>query len=86
MAKAKKDASSLAGRTGDVDMEVAIELTRLRVRIEELLQYSEGSLIETSVLAGETVALRVGDEVFARGEIVTIGEKFGMRVTEMENG
>ena len=65
---------------------MAIELARVRVRIEELLQYTEGSLIQTDRLSGEPVVLLVGGEPFATGEVVTISEKFGMRVEELTKG
>ena len=64
----------------------SFELARVRVRIEELLQYTEGSLIRTDRVSGEPVVLLVGGEPFATGEVVTISEKFGMRVEELTKG
>jgi len=67
----------------DIDMEVRIELGRTRKKIREILELSEGSIVELDKLAGEPVDLLVNDKPFARGEVVVIDESFGVRITEI---
>ncbi len=65
----------------DVYLPVSIELGRTRMRVQDILDLSKGSVIEFDKLAGETVDLLVNDRKFAEGEVVVIDEHFGIRIT-----
>lgn len=66
-----------------VPLEVAAELGRARVTMEEILQYGPGSIIELDRAAGAPVDVVVNGSLVARGEVVVLGEEYGIRVTEI---
>jgi flagellar motor switch protein FliN/FliY len=51
--------------------------------VQEVLQLGRGSVIELERLAGEPVDIYVGDRRFAEGEVVVLGENFGVRITRI---
>jgi flagellar motor switch protein FliN/FliY len=67
----------------DIPMEVAVELGRAKMLISELLQLGQGSVIELSKLAGEPLEVLVNHKLIARGEVVVVNEKFGVRLTDI---
>lgn len=73
----------------NLDMIMGIELTatarlgRVRVPISEVLNYAPGSLIEVGHLVDEPVELLVNGKLIARGDVVVVDEKFGLRITEI---
>lgn len=74
-----------------VTLPVTIELGRARMRIQEVLELGRGSVISLDRLVGEPVDVIIGDRRFAEGEVVVIGEQFGVRITRIlstqaENG
>ena len=72
-------------RLMDVSLTVTIELGRTRQTIETVMEYSDQSLIELDKTIGEPVDVLVNGELFARGEVVTVSENFGVRITELVN-
>jgi flagellar motor switch protein FliN/FliY len=70
-------------RTAEVNLDLSVELGRVRVPLEVILNWTEGSLIELNRIAGEPADVRVSGQPFARGEVVVIAEHFGVRLTEM---
>ncbi len=67
----------------DIPLEVSVELGRSRILISELLQLGQGSVIELSKLAGEPLEILVNQKLVARGEVVVVNEKFGVRLTDI---
>ncbi|MBI5876866.1 MAG: flagellar motor switch protein FliN [Chloroflexi bacterium] len=67
----------------DIHLQVAVELGRARLTVKDVLALGPGSVVELDKLAGEPVDLRVNDQLVARGEVVVIDDKFGIRVTEI---
>jgi flagellar motor switch protein FliN/FliY len=67
----------------DVRLPVSIELGRTTLSISDILEWGQGSVIELDKLAGEPVDLLVNNKLVARGEVVVIDEKFGMRITSL---
>lgn len=59
------------------------ELGRSRMLISELLQLGQGSVLELSKLAGEPMDIYVNQRLIARGEVVVVNEKFGVRLTDI---
>jgi flagellar motor switch protein FliN/FliY len=70
-------------RVLDVRIELAVELGRRRVRISEVLAMGPGSVIEFPKSADEPLDIMVNDQLVARGEAVVIGERYGVRITEV---
>lgn len=67
----------------DVQLQVTVELGRTRMQIKELLALGKGSVIELDKLAGEPVEVYVNGKLVARGEVVTIDENFGVKITDI---
>lgn len=67
----------------DVPVELTVELGRKRVRINDVLRLGPGSVLELSKASGEPLDILVNDRLVARGEAVVIGERYGVRITEV---
>jgi len=79
----KKDASLGLDFILDIPLTVSVELGRGRMLINELLQLGQGSVVELTKLAGEPMDLFVNNRLIARGEVVVVNEKFGVRLTDV---
>jgi flagellar motor switch protein FliN/FliY len=67
----------------DLTLPVTIELGRTTMSVQDVLGLARGSVIQLDRLVGEPVDVYVGDRRFAQGEVVVIGEEFGVRITRM---
>ncbi|MGV3710132.1 MAG: flagellar motor switch protein FliN [Gemmatimonas sp.] len=67
----------------DLTLPVSIELGRTSMTVQEILRLGRGSVIQLDRLAGEPIDIYVGDRRFAEGEVVVLGEHFGVRVTRI---
>ena len=67
----------------DIPLKVTVELGRARMPIREILQLGQGSVIELTKFAGEPLEVLVNDRLVARGEVVVVNEKFGIRLTDI---
>jgi flagellar motor switch protein FliN len=70
-------------RLMDVRLTVTIELGRTRKTIEDVMDMGEQSLVELDRSVGDPVDVLVNGKLFARGEVVTVSEYFGVRITEL---
>ncbi|MBC8079438.1 MAG: flagellar motor switch phosphatase FliY [Gorillibacterium sp.] len=69
----------------DIPLRVTVELGRSKMLIKDILQLSQGSIVELDKLAGEPVDILVNNKLIAKGEVVVIDENFGVRVTDIIN-
>ena len=67
----------------DVPLEVTVELGRTHKSIQEILDFTPGTIIELNKIAGEPIDVLVNGKLVAKGEVVVIEESFGIRVTEI---
>ncbi|GGG12325.1 flagellar motor switch phosphatase FliY [Paenibacillus abyssi] len=67
----------------DIPLRVTVELGRTQKQIKEILELSQGAIIELDKLAGEPVDILVNNKLIAKGEVVVIDENFGVRVTDI---
>lgn len=67
----------------DLPLEVSVELGRAKMQIRKLLQLGQGSVVELNKMAGEPAEIYVNSKLMARGEVVVLNEKFGVRLTEI---
>lgn len=70
----------------DVKLDVKIELGRANMRIEEVLQLGEGSVVELDKLAGDPVDVLVNERLVARGEVLVLNDNFCVRISEVLAG
>jgi len=67
----------------DISLEVTVELGRTKILINDMLKLGQGSVIELSKLAGESLDILANQKPIARGEVVVVNEKYGVRLTEV---
>ena len=70
----------------DIAMPVAIEIGRASMTVQEILQLGIGSVVQLDRIVGEPVDIYVSDRKFAQGEVVVVGEHFGVRITKVLAG
>ena len=74
---------SIGDRLGEVNQSISIELGSAETAVHTMLEWAEGSLIELDRVAGGPVEVNVNGVPFFRGEVVTVGEYFAVRITEI---
>ncbi|MGW7160333.1 flagellar motor switch phosphatase FliY [Paenibacillus taichungensis] len=67
----------------DIPLKVTVELGRTQKQIKDILELSQGSIVELDKLAGEPVDILVNNKLIAKGEVVVIDENFGVRVIDI---
>jgi flagellar motor switch protein FliN/FliY len=67
----------------DIPLELSVELGKTRMLVNDLLQLGQGSIIELNKLAGEPLEVYINRKLIARGEVVVVNEKFGVRLTDI---
>ncbi len=67
----------------DVTLQLAVELGRTRMSVRQVLDLQKGSVVELTRNAGDPVDVFVNDHLIARGEVVVVDDKFGIRITEL---
>jgi flagellar motor switch protein FliN/FliY len=67
----------------DIPLTVTVELGRARMLIGELLQLGQGSIVELAKFAGEPMDVFINQRLIAKGEVVVVNEKFGIRLTDI---
>ena len=70
-------------RVLDVPVQLTAELGRTRITIKNLLQLSQGSVVELDGLAGEPMDVFINGYLIAQGEVVVVSDKFGIRLTDI---
>ncbi|MFC1513142.1 flagellar motor switch protein FliN [Thermodesulfobacteriota bacterium] len=83
--------SSEAGQGGaqnldfllDVPLGVTVELGRTNMIINNMLQLTQGSVVELDKAAGEPVEIFVNNKLLGKGEVIVVNERFGVRITEI---
>ena len=83
-----KPATSTAGINNfdfilDISLQVSVHVGATKMLIKDLLQLGQGSIIELNKLAGEPMDVLVNDKLIARGEVVVVNDKFGIRLTDV---
>lgn len=73
-------------RVSEIPMELSVEIGRTQMTVGETLSLREGTVIVLDRLAGEHVDLLVNGTPIARGEVVVVDEKFGLRVKQIVEG
>jgi flagellar motor switch protein FliN/FliY len=67
----------------DIPLELSVELGRCKMLVNDLLQLGQGSIVELNKLAGEPLEIYINRKLVARGEVVVVNEKFGVRLTDI---
>lgn len=67
----------------DIPLEITIELGRTKMLINDLLKLGQGSVIELAKEAGDTLEILANNRLFAKGDVVVVNKKYGIRLTEV---
>jgi flagellar motor switch protein FliN/FliY len=67
----------------DIPVEITVQIGRTKMLIKELVQLGQGSIVELEKLAGEPMEILANNRLIARGEVVVVNEKFGVRLTDI---
>jgi flagellar motor switch protein FliN/FliY len=67
----------------DIPLDVSVELGRVKMLVNDLLQLGQGSIIELNKAVGEPLEIYISNKLVARGEVVVMDEQFGIRVTDI---
>ena len=67
----------------DLPVTVSIELGRTVLKVEDILQFGQGSVVELDKLSGEPFEVLVQGRTIGKGEVVVVNEKFGVRITDV---
>jgi flagellar motor switch protein FliN/FliY len=67
----------------DVPVEVTVEIGRRKMRIADVLKIGPGTVLELDKASGESLDILVNNRLLARGEAVVVGERYGIRLTEV---
>ena len=67
----------------DIPLQVTVELGRTKLLVKDILQLSQGAVVELTKLAGEPLDIFVNSKLVARGEAVVVNEKFGVRLVDI---
>lgn len=69
----------------DVEVELTIEIGRRKMRIADVLRLAPGQTLELFKAAGEPIDLYINGRLLGRGEAIVVGERYGVRITEVVN-
>ena len=67
----------------DVPLTISVRVGESKMLIKDLLQLGQGSVVELDKLAGEPMEVLINDQLVARGEVVLVNDKYGIRLTDI---
>ena len=67
----------------NIDVVLTVEVGSAEIKIRDLLRLNEGSVIELDRLAGDPLDILANGTMIAKGEVVMVGERFGVRFSEI---
>jgi len=67
----------------ELPLEISVELGRKKIQIKDLLKLGQGSVVELNKMAGEPAEIYVNHKLMAKGEVVVVNEKFGVKLSEI---
>ena len=79
-------AASSIDMLNDVELDVKIELGRTEMAVRDVLELTNGSVVELDKLAGDPVDIRINEQLVARGEVLVVNDNFCVRINEIVPG
>ena len=67
----------------DIPLTLSVELGKVKMLVNDLLQLGQGSIVDLNKPAGEPLGIHINGKLVARGEVVVVEEKYGIRVTDI---
>jgi flagellar motor switch protein FliN/FliY len=69
----------------DIPLDISVELGKVKIPVNELLQLGQGSILELTKPVDEPLDIYVNNKLVAKGEVVILDDKFGIRVADIIN-
>ena len=69
----------------DLELPISVELAKKEMRLQDIVNLDEGSIVEFDKIAGESVDILVNNKKIAEGEVVVIDDRFGVRIVDLVN-
>ena len=80
----EQEGGRIEGNTfAEIPIQVTVELGRTDLTLKEITELKEGSIIELKRFVGEPLDVKVGNQIIAQGEVVTVDDHYGIRVTNV---
>ncbi len=67
----------------DVPLTLHAEVARTQLPLRDILKWKDGSIVPMDKIVGEPIELLIGDRLIARGEVVVVNDRFGIRISEI---
>lgn len=67
----------------DIPLDITVQLGRTKMLIQDLLKLGQGSVIELEKPAGDTLEILANHRLIAKGDVVVVNDKYGIRLTEV---
>ena len=83
--KENKDSMENLKVLENIEVKLTVEVGSTELKIRDLLRLNEGSVVELERLAGDPLDILANGVQIAKGEVVMVGERFGIRFTEVTN-
>ena len=77
------DAANGLGLIHDIDVRLTVELGRTQMRLREVLDLAEDSVVMLDRLTDEPLDVMVNGKLIAKGEVIAEGNRFGLRIVEL---
>ena len=75
---------SLESMLSDVPLQISVELGRITLSLREVAErLTPGAVVSLGKVAGEKLDIRINDRLIARGEAVAVGDRYGIRITDV---
>jgi len=79
----ESEIEKILNRLMDIPLKVEVVVGETTVQIKELINFGPGSVVELNKEITEPVDIKVNGKLIAKGELVVVGERFGVRITEI---
>ena len=67
----------------DVSQSIQVEVARSEIPLKTVMTWKKDTIVEFKKIAGDSVEVLIGDKLIARGEVVVVNERFGVRISEI---
>lgn len=67
----------------DVPQKMQVEVARREIPMKDIMTWKRDTLVEFEKIAGESVEVLIGGQLIARGEVVIVNDRFGVRISEI---
>ena len=67
----------------DIELELVVRFGQIKISLSDVMKIEKGSICVLQKYVGESVEIFIGDRIMARGEVVVVNERLGVRLSEV---